>query len=958
MGLSQHLVKKHGVSVMEPENLIFTSFAEFSDWKDKMEEETLCYYSKHSGMSSNQCLVYYCQLDGSAQKTHRKTTEPARKTSRRNKKGRIKSNFTCTSLIRVQLLEDKSISVCYYPSHTHEICSGYLRHQPLSETTNHLINEKLACQVPPEVIVSLLEGDSYERQNRGRTHFRREHDIKLKTIQERKRRVLNAKRISNDDASSIFMKVETMQSNERECCPIILYKPYMEDLHTGPKTSKALLPKDVFMLGIQTVQQLERMKEGCKTILIMDETHGLNQYDFKLLNLLIKDHFNRGYPVGHLISSKSDEATLRHFFLAIKERCPDMEIKCCITDDDPALINALNSGFAREILHILCKWHTQRTFQKNLHRCVRDTDLETEMFQVLCLIIDASSVDELNLLVSAFIHYYENKAPMFMEYFRDTSLPKIKKWAMCYRKFPHGNVDETMFVEAFHNIIKTKYLKRKPLKRIDDLMDLLLLIEKDYFKRWFNDCHLRTARHEDEVAIEERHVRGMKINDNDVLAVSSGLWRVKSQTSETQDAYYDVHQCEQVCSADVCIFKCKSNACGNLCSHLFICTCDDIDPLCKHIHKLVSMEYRHSVNEPDNLCLVTESVESNAVHTVDRPGSENIVGDITESVESNAVSRAAFNSEKKVLKVKELLGGIEGQLSNETVQTFMLTKLTTILREAYLECTSLTKMHIPSQNVSPLAVTRKIAPSEKLATQLAPLKKKPKKKKRTVITPGFQERVELRNFFLSSGHDEDISVDDDLSHQSSPSTPAAAPSESCTSPSDVIVNEAPLSMEDIYAFFKVLEGNGSVLSFDFQAAKSILSNGQVLISNPDILVAKEQLLVPVQVADEYWVALVVLVSENLVLLYNPLSSPHLPVNASDRKLVEKMVVFLRSVFPHISRWNFKSHIDLVRDKADCGLHICWFGYQFSTSSELTPLMDTDTNSFREFIFTAISALNS
>ena len=54
--------------------------------------------------------------------------------------------------------------------------------------------------------------------------------------------------------------------------------------------------------------------------------------------------------------------------------------------------------------------------------------------------------------------------------------------AMCCQNFPHGNTDTNMHVEAFHNRLKTFYMNRKPRKRVDDLLNMLLKIEDDIWR--------------------------------------------------------------------------------------------------------------------------------------------------------------------------------------------------------------------------------------------------------------------------------------------------------------------------------------------------------------------------------------------------------------------------------------------------------------------------------------------
>ena len=50
-------------------------------------------------------------------------------------------------------------------------------------------------------------------------------------------------------------------------------------------------------------------------------------------------------------------------------------------------------------------------------------------------------------------------------------------------RFPHANTDTNMYVESFHNRLKTFYLKRRANRRVDDLLNLLLKIEEDDYWR-------------------------------------------------------------------------------------------------------------------------------------------------------------------------------------------------------------------------------------------------------------------------------------------------------------------------------------------------------------------------------------------------------------------------------------------------------------------------------------------
>lgn len=138
---------------------------------------------------------------------------------------------------------------------------------------------------------------------------------------------------------------------------ILLYKPYGSPVvHGPPEIDKLPNSKDLFMLGIQTDRQKRLMEELAGKIVVVDETHGTNAYKYQLLTVLVVDDNRRGWPVGHLITSKSDAQTLQFFFKCLKINT-DVDINCVITDDDAALINAMNLGFSEQVRHLLCIWH-------------------------------------------------------------------------------------------------------------------------------------------------------------------------------------------------------------------------------------------------------------------------------------------------------------------------------------------------------------------------------------------------------------------------------------------------------------------------------------------------------------------------------------------------------------------------------------------------------------------------
>ena len=99
---------------------------------------------------------------------------------------------------------------------------------------------------------------------------------------------------------------------------------------------------------------------------------------------------------------------------------------------------------------------------------------------------------------------------------------------MCYRNFEHANTDTNMYVESFHNVLKTYYMERKPNKRVDDLINLLLTYEEDTY--WRHKREKIYATKHQSANNNSRHTRGMAIVDKDLTIANETTWKVKSQS--------------------------------------------------------------------------------------------------------------------------------------------------------------------------------------------------------------------------------------------------------------------------------------------------------------------------------------------------------------------------------------------------------------------------------------------
>ena len=582
--LVHHLEKSHGVK-LKIEKHTFKSVDAFNEWKENEEATKFAYFSLQSGKKYTKkaaFLQYYiCQYDGS-EKVHKKRGEE-KKSSRVNKKGRAKTGNKCMARLSVKH-SNGTIFVTYIASHNHSLQFANTRHQPLSPTVRNNIKQQLATGISPrEVQASLRKGVSVRDATDKRPHFLKQHFITLRRLNEMKKRLKISGHRHSDDATSVMLKVQQLQSEDYD--PILLYKPQGGDFMAGKISNQSFDDsnknfKDTFILGLQTKEQYNVMLKGCDEILCIDSTHCTNKCDFYLINLFVPDQFSKGYPIAHFICNRLDEQIMTWIFMSIKDKNPAMILNAVMTDDDLAVTEALKVVFNKNIRHLLSIWHVLKSWMRKLNQDVNEETLRQEMYQRLCTLLHEKDENTFLELALQFTRLYSQNSS-FVNYFKEHYIPRPQKWAMCYRNFPHANIDTNIYIESFHNKLKTYYMEKKPSKRIDDLMDLLLKLEEDDYMR---RQRMHFYDNNKSAISQSRHERGVKIKDEDVTIVSDEYkWIIKSQSSGSE---YEVKQNETECSSNVCFIRCVELSCVGLCQHLYTCTCADQMTICKHIHKV------------------------------------------------------------------------------------------------------------------------------------------------------------------------------------------------------------------------------------------------------------------------------------------------------------------------------------------------------------------------------------
>ena len=162
-------------------------------------------------------------------------------------------------------------------------------------------------------------------------------------------------------------------------------------------------------------------------------------------------------------------------------------------------------------------------------------------------------------------------------------MERIMRWSSMNRKIPHANSETNMFLESFHNVVKTKYMKRKSKRRMDYMLLMLEQVELEYFRKSEIPRNVKVQPIKQEVT--PRHKRGLKIPKEHVIPINDYLWLVQSDKdiSRTYEVQFTQTNCDNTCTSN--ISKCKK---CKFCRHNFVCECEDFKQgfLCKHLHRV------------------------------------------------------------------------------------------------------------------------------------------------------------------------------------------------------------------------------------------------------------------------------------------------------------------------------------------------------------------------------------
>ena len=559
--LHNHIEQSHEGINLKFEKMTFYTNTEFQKWKTEIEKKSISYFNLKGTFKNNDNITSYYEC-------HRSSTPVVLEKSKRIRHTKsnvsIKTGKTCPAVMKVTketINEATEIVVEYqtvHVGHKNEVGTLRLSHEERSTVAGMFHYGIPTCTILDKAQKSYSATERFSYLNRqDLNNIRR--DFCLNQVSHK------------DDAVSVDIMVNKMMGEDYN--PVLLYKPVGENLQNHPK-----IAADEFLLAFATEAQIELLKLYGETCIMIDSTHGTNQYDFQLTTVLVNDENHEGIPVAVLFSSRVACENFEPFFQAIKDKIPEFKTNLLLTDDTNSFCNAWQNIFQDDSKHILCAWHVLKNWNNNLKSKVKDEATRLQMKQDMEVFLHEMDKQTFETQVkNFFIKYKEETA--FLKYFSDHYSYRKEKWAYCHRIQLGANTN--MKLERWHRQLKYEESGGTVMKRLDRAINIVLkAISKKLIGRLIA---MERGKLTSQVSlIRRKHLIGEKLDKNvySVYEKEKEKWII-SKVDGSSIFTYDIAIGDKDCQ---CQIKCTD---CNVCIHALTCTCIDYNiryVICKHIH--------------------------------------------------------------------------------------------------------------------------------------------------------------------------------------------------------------------------------------------------------------------------------------------------------------------------------------------------------------------------------------
>lgn len=159
--------------------------------------------------------------------------------------------------------------------------------------------------------------------------------------------------------------------------------------------------------------------------MLMGATHGITQYDFLLISIVVIDDNGEGLPVAWAISNREDVTLLVEFLKAVHVRVGEIAYQYFMSDCAEQYYHAWCSVFGKQnTKKLLCRWHVDRAWRAGLNQQINSIQDRIEVYYQLCVLIEEREESKFLVRLQQFVSNVSDKYPNMCAYFKREYLPK------------------------------------------------------------------------------------------------------------------------------------------------------------------------------------------------------------------------------------------------------------------------------------------------------------------------------------------------------------------------------------------------------------------------------------------------------------------------------------------------------------------------------------------------------
>lgn len=309
-----------------------------------------------------------------------------------------------------------------------------------------------------------------------------------------------------------------------------------------------------------------------------------------------------------------------------------------MTDDTEVYYNAWCNVMGPPAHRLLCTWHVDRAWRRNLAKVRGDKALQATVYKTIRALMELTDATVFDKKLGSFLATAKNdgKTADFAKYFENEYATRADLWAFSRRL--GLQVHHNMHLEALHRVLKHVHMHGRKVKRLDkSLFALTTLMRRKMYDRIIKIYKGKWTKHLS--GIRTRHKRSTCmdvglvkcINPNKMYSV--GI--TGSSAGYLVEARDQLPHCERLCP-----LHCSE---CNVCIHYFSCNCLDSGlrrTICKHVHLVMrtsAPDISTIVGPEENIAEVGEVVAAQVTLDYDIDSyAETPVHDIEETVPCTA----------------------------------------------------------------------------------------------------------------------------------------------------------------------------------------------------------------------------------------------------------------------------------------------------------------------------------